>query len=175
MPPGTEPTLYAFSGLPGTGKSTLAQGLAARLGAVYLRIDTLEQRLRDAFPGPIEAEGYELAYAIAADNLRLGLSVVADCVNPVEATRAAWAQTARTAGARIVPIGVTCNDAGEHRRRVEGRVADIPGLRLPTWKQVLDREFQPWATQEVFIDTGEKRAQACLEELLLKLHNYSQV
>jgi predicted kinase len=37
--------LIAFGGLPGTGKTTIAQALARKLAAVYLRIDTLEQAL----------------------------------------------------------------------------------------------------------------------------------
>lgn len=40
--------LIIFSGLPGSGKSTIARALAQRLGAVYLRIDTIEQAIRDA-------------------------------------------------------------------------------------------------------------------------------
>nr|WP_256252931.1 AAA family ATPase [Paenibacillus sp. UNC496MF] len=34
--------LYLFSGLPGTGKSTLSSALARALGAVYLRVDVVE-------------------------------------------------------------------------------------------------------------------------------------
>ena len=37
--------LLIFGGLPGTGKSTIARLLAARLGAVWLRIDSIEQAL----------------------------------------------------------------------------------------------------------------------------------
>lgn len=37
--------LIAFGGLPGTGKTTVAQTLARKLAAVYLRIDSLEQAL----------------------------------------------------------------------------------------------------------------------------------
>lgn len=40
--------LIIFSGLPGSGKSTIARALARRLRAVYLRIDTIEQAIRDA-------------------------------------------------------------------------------------------------------------------------------
>ncbi len=40
--------LIVFSGLPGTGKTTIAQAVVRRCGAVYLRIDTIEQALRTA-------------------------------------------------------------------------------------------------------------------------------
>ena len=40
-------TLYLFASLPGSGKSTLAQRLAQHVGAAYVRIDTIEQALRD--------------------------------------------------------------------------------------------------------------------------------
>ena len=78
--------LYIFAGLPGTGKSTLAQRLARAQQAVHLRIDTIEQSLREVgclINGP---EGYVVAYRLAADNLRLGLPVVADSVNPLQVT-----------------------------------------------------------------------------------------
>ena len=42
-----KPTLYIFSGLPGSGKSTLAINLSQYNKASYLRIDTIEQALKD--------------------------------------------------------------------------------------------------------------------------------
>jgi predicted kinase len=39
--------LIVFGGLPATGKTTIARELTRRLAATYLRIDMIEQRLRD--------------------------------------------------------------------------------------------------------------------------------
>ncbi len=41
-------TLLILAGLPGVGKSTLARGVAARLKAVYLRIDSIERALAES-------------------------------------------------------------------------------------------------------------------------------
>src|SRR5262245_20982556 len=141
--------LYILGGLPGTGKSTLARWLARDRRAVHVRIDTIEQALREAQGRCDGPEGYLVAYRIAGDNLRLGLSVVADSVNPLPITRAAWKAVATGAGARFVEIEVICSDRAEHRRRVEGRVTDVPGLRLPTWDDVVRREYEPWSSGRV--------------------------
>jgi predicted kinase len=146
--------LYIFGGLPGTGKSTLARRLARDRRAVHLRIDTIEQALRDAQGRCDGPEGYLVAYQIAGDNLGLGLSVVADSVNPLAITRTAWRAVATGAGGPFVEIEVICSDRAEHRRRVEGRVTDITGLRLPTWDDVVRREYEPWSSGHIVIDTA---------------------
>ena len=146
--------LYIFAGLPGTGKSTLAQRLARAQQAVHLRIDTIEQSLREVgclINGP---EGYVVAYRLAADNLRLGLRVVADSVNPLPVTRVAWREVARHAGVPFVEIEVICSNAAEHRARVETRATDIAGLRLPTWAEVVRRAYEPWDAAHLVIDTA---------------------
>jgi predicted kinase len=165
------PRLFIFAGLPGVGKSTLARMLAEELGAVYLRIDTIEQAMRDqqlAVNGP---EGYVVAYKIAGDNLRLGISVVADSVNPLRITRAAWREVATGAGVRFVEIEVICSDAAEHRARAELRPCDVPGLVLPTWDDVQKRERDPWDTTPVVIDTAGVSAAESFAGLLRLLEN----
>ena len=45
--PAPLPVLVVLGGLPGVGKSSIAHALLSQWPAVYLRIDTIEQALRD--------------------------------------------------------------------------------------------------------------------------------
>jgi len=49
--------LISLSGQPGVGKTTIARELAAQIGAVHLRIDSIEQTLRNQGI-QVEGEGY---------------------------------------------------------------------------------------------------------------------
>lgn len=164
-----EAIFFIFSGLPGSGKTSLSQRIARHLGAAYLRIDTIEQGLRDLCSLDVEGEGYRLAYRIAADNLRLGTSVVADSCNPLELTRREWENVAREAGVRYVNIEVVCSDAREHRRRVDTRALDIAGLKQPTWDEVQNRTYDDWTVDRIVIDTAARSVEDCIEELLARL------
>lgn len=148
--------LMVLGGLPGTGKTTIARQLAVRRSAAYLRIDAIEQAIRRAgLAGQdLGPAGYVVAYALAQSNLANGVTVVADCVNPVRESREGWRQIAARAGVRIVEIEILCSDPAEHRRRLEARAADIEGLILPTWQEVLTREYQPWDAPHLRIDTA---------------------
>ncbi len=148
------PTLFIFSGLPATGKTTLAKALTQHFGATYVRIDTVEQALRDLCNLKVEGEGYRLSYRLAADNLRLGQSVVADSCNPIQLTRREWEEVATKNQAEFINIEVICSDKNEHRRRIETRKTDICNLKLPTWQDVVNREYDPWTGDRLIIDTA---------------------
>jgi predicted kinase len=159
--------LIVLSGLPGTGKSSMARRLADTYSAVYLRIDTIEQALlrAGAVAGKIGPAGYSVAYAMAEENLRLGLIVIADSVNPLALTREAWRATAMRAGAQVIEVEVCCSDVAEHRRRIDTRKADIDGHRLPAWQDVLDRTYEPWSSERIVIDTANLEPDVCAELL----------
>lgn len=159
--------LIALGGLPGTGKSCIARGIANRFGAMHLRVDSIEQALLRAGvkDEDVGAAGYVVAYALAEDNLRLGRIVVADSVNPLAITREAWRATAARAGVPIAEVEVICSDREQHRQRVESRIADIAGHTLPTWQDVLDRHYEPWNGERIIIDTANLAKPACVELL----------
>jgi predicted kinase len=163
------PTLYIFSGLPGTGKSTLAKIVAQHYRALYLRIDTIEQGLRDLCSLEIQGEGYRLSYRIASDNLRLGLNVVADSCNPIELTRREWEQVARGAEADFRNIEIICSDAAEHRVRIETRRTEPLGPRLPTWDEVENREYHPWTVDRIIVDTAGRSVTEAANELIAQI------
>lgn len=163
--------LIVLSGLPGTGKTTLARLLATRIGAVHLRIDTIEQAIvRSGLARhPVGPAGYVIGYALAEEHLRQGLTVIAESVNPLAVTRDAWRDVGSTAGAVTVEVEVVCSDPAEHRCRVTSRSVDIPGLTLPDWHQVLARAYEPWEREHLVIDTAGQSPHESLAGLVRRL------
>lgn len=169
-----KPLLFILSGLPGSGKSTLSQFIAKEYNALYLRIDTIEQGLRDLCNFNVEGEGYRLSYRIACDNLKLGINVVADSCNPITLTRREWEGVAEINNAIFINIETICSDKIEHKKRIETRVTDIENLILPTWKEVVNREYHLRIDNRIIIDTANKSIEAAKEELLEKIIHYLQ-
>src|ERR671927_742877 len=97
--------LVVVSGLPGTGKSTVAEAVARRAGAVVLSVDEVEEALLGAglaSDWTTGAAAYEAVAAAAAENLRLGHTVIVDAVNDSEPARDTWRRAAAAAAAELV-------------------------------------------------------------------------
>lgn len=161
--------LYTFAGLPGTGKSTLASALVQELRAAYVRVDVVEQAMRNAGVWVDGPGGYLVCYALTKQNLRLGVDVVADSVNPLLVTRQAWRDVAQSLAVPFVEIEVVCSDKQEHRRRVESRVVNVEGLVLPTWEEVGERPYEGWDRHHIVIDTAHQTASESFAALRHKL------
>ena len=115
--------------------------------------------------------GYLIAYALAKSNLRMGRTVVADSVNPLAVTRDAWRRVAATTSSKIIEIEVVCSDITEHRRRVETRSVDVPGLALPGWQDVVERDYEPWDRPRIVLDTAGCTIEEALKELRTRINN----
>jgi predicted ATPase len=93
------PLLIVLAGRPGTGKTTLARALCARLEAVYVRVDAIETAaLRSGLSHPIGPPGYFVAREVVPwDPLRDGPRTVIDTTAFGDAVTAALraCQTAR--------------------------------------------------------------------------------
>jgi predicted kinase len=139
------------------GKTTVARAVAARLRGAFVCIDEVEAAMWRAGIGrdqPTGLAAYVVAQAVAESCLRTGTAVIVDAVNPVEEARRAWRELAQRVGAALRVVEVACADAAEHRRRVERRRTDIDGLDVPTWEQVISREYEPWSEDRLVLDTS---------------------
>lgn len=159
-------TLYIFSGLPATGKSTLASRLSKHLSASYLRLDTIEQALKELYGNNVSVEGYKLAYKLAADNLKQGVNVIGDSCNSVFESREEWQQTAINADAKYINIEICCSNTEQHRYRVEHRDSSVSGLTLPSWENVKSREFHAWNSEVITVDTADESADQSFQKLI---------
>jgi predicted kinase len=156
-----------MSGLPATGKSTIARMLAREIGAVHLRIDVIEHAVVESgLAGhPLGPAGYLIGYALAGDYLRQGLAVVADSVSPLAVTRDAWLAVARACSSEYLEVEAVCSDPAEHQRRAVTRTSDIPGFQLPTWQEITSREYEPWDRDHVIVDTAAVQPGECVARL----------
>ncbi len=149
--------LVVLGGLPGSGKTTIGRTVAESLTAAYIRIDALEAAMWRSGISREEPTGlaaYVVAEAVAEGCLLAGANVVIDAVNPVEVARQAWRDLAARTDTPLRVIEVVCSDPAEHRRRVEARSGDLEGHYVPTWADVLEREYEPWSEPRLFVDTS---------------------
>jgi len=122
--------LVIFSGLPGAGKTTLAEHAARQLGATLLSKDVIEAALWRSEIGAADRSGwaaYEVMTALAAQQLRLGRSVVLDSVAATESIRATWLALAADLHVDVRIVECVCSDLALHRTRMRGRDRGIAG------------------------------------------------
>jgi predicted kinase len=143
------PILIVMAGLPGAGKSTIAEVISARLGATIVSVDPIESAILHAgieADQPTGLAAYLVAETLAEQVLMSGHSVIVDAVNAVEPARLQWRDLARRADVPLRVIEVECSDPVLHRARLEKRVRNIPHFEEPSWRAVEQslEDYQPW-------------------------------
>lgn len=125
-----------FTGLPGTGKSTLADQVARTVGAPAFAADWLMGALKPALVKLDRAEYLavrsELLATLVTRQLMLGQDAIVDALVS-ESQVAAWRETAARFSARWYLIECICSDEVIHRERIEGRIRGIPGWHEVGW------------------------------------------
>ena len=153
--------MIVIAGLPGTGKSSLAEAAGRQLSIPVFAKDWLEGVLvrcelrpkAENVPG-LGFAGYELLTTLADRQLRLGQSVILDSVAGPQTIRAQWQNLAARYGAIWRVIECICSDEPAHRARISGRVRGIPGWHELTWADVesVAAHYAPWREPRLVLD-----------------------
>jgi predicted kinase len=149
--------LVVVGGLPGTGKTTIADELAVQLACPVFNKDRIEASLwRDGVTA--EQDSWSVAEhlltTLASEQVRRGQSAILDTVARRSESRAAWRAIALETGAEFRLIECVCSDRGLHRARIEGRRRGIPGWYELSWDDVetVRARSEPWGDERLVLD-----------------------
>jgi predicted kinase len=141
--------LIAMAGLPGAGKSTLAEVVGARRRITVLSVDQIETAILKAGISagqPTGLAAYLVAETLAESALMSDHDIIIDAVNAVDPAREQWVNLAERAGSGVRFIEVICSDREEHKARLVERAAkreQPDGLARNAVEHNLD-EYAPW-------------------------------
>jgi predicted kinase len=138
--------LVAMAGLPGTGKSTIGQVVASRLGVPVVSVDPIETAILQAgidADQPTGLAAYLVAETLAERILVAGTGVMIDAVNAVDPAREQWVNLAARLNEPMKFIEVICSDPELHRSRIESWRKSMPHIQL-TWNAV-EQSFDDYA------------------------------
>lgn len=175
------PRLVAVGGLSGTGKTSLARALAARIaicpGAVHLRTDIERKQMfgvgettrlpKETYTREASDAVYERVLYKAAVALRAGHTVIVDAVFLDQAERSAIEQVAADAGASFTGLWL---EADEERlvERVSARKGDASDATADVVRHQLERLAGPVAWHRINADGA---LQETIKRSLMTLEN----
>lgn len=148
--------LVLITGLPGTGKSTVANHLAERIGASVLRTDEIRKRLF-AKPKYTEEEKelvYKILFLIAEELLKINHHVVIDGTFYKSALRKQIYKIASSTNSRLIIVECTASEE-EIVRRMQRRLGGrgLSDADYEVYKKI-KREYEPIETEHIMLDTS---------------------
>ena len=170
--PADRPSAVLVAGLPGCGKSTLAEALARRLRAPVFSMDW---HLGALVPfGLLRADNTSAVAEVqltsaAARQLQLGLTVIIDATGHRRETRDRWRELTENLDGVFVGVECVCTDDRLLRHRVEGRARGIPGWPATvTWDHVSRMRglWEPWTEPHLLVDSAVDSPEIAVRRVL---------
>lgn len=148
-------TLVIFSGLPGTGKSTLANKLARELRWPLLCIDDVIGEVPEDTGIPFWDSKVQILLRLTEVQLELGLSVIVESVF-MNMDRNHAQELARKYNARFLPIYIYISDDKVWKQRVTSRYDEMNNKDVAIWDRIQHQRerFRDWEPDSaLFIDS----------------------
>ena len=154
----SEPKLIVFSGLPGTGKTALAEAIGRSLRIPVFSVAWVLGALAPF--GLLDrsdraAPAYALLTMLASRQLMLDQSAILDGMVGSASVREEWRKLARQYRAAFTAIECICSEENLHRSRVGARTEDIPGWPDPDWDHVeeMRSRYDAWSDERLVVDS----------------------
>jgi predicted kinase len=166
-------TLVILSGLPGTGKTVLADLVAHRLRIPLLSIDDVVAAIphhMSRHADPFWEDMIRILLNLVEYQLERGFSVVVDSVFMGKDRYCAYEIAGRTEAA-FRPIYTYLSDERMWEERVRQRVETAPPEirdQVATWERILEqrKHFHPWKPESALFVDGVNAVDANLEQVL---------